>query len=318
MTLFAAAPARAAIPHSEITLFSDFGHDLVDGSEWRWTSDDEELDAYVENDTDADGRGRPEVRRRGQALVHVRSAPRHDAGPGVYRVPKQEPLFAPRLAGDGTSPPRYRLAGPRLPVPLVRGVRDPRARCRAGREGARAPGCSSSSAATREAPGRVRGDPDRDAAYAAARHGARGRCAGPPTTPGTPPASVPVRVNATAPVVGDTASSAPTPPRSPSSPTDARAPGRAHAISGSSSVTAGAGHPSRLARGRRRVGSPHPRPPSGLFVRRRDQPEGGQRPRGLARSGPDLGLGARRRLLFRQRGAGSYLGGWVGARAWRF
>ena len=37
-----AAPARAAIPYTEITLFSDFGHDVVDGSEWRWTSDDEE------------------------------------------------------------------------------------------------------------------------------------------------------------------------------------------------------------------------------------------------------------------------------------
>ena len=47
-TLFVAAPAQAAIPHSEITLFSDFGHDIVDGSEWRWTSDDEDLDVYVE------------------------------------------------------------------------------------------------------------------------------------------------------------------------------------------------------------------------------------------------------------------------------
>jgi hypothetical protein len=90
-TLFAAAPAQAAIPHSEITLFSDFGHDLVDGSEWRWTSDDEDLDAYVE-----DNRMTVEIGPKFDAEIkhwftHV-SPPGTQLEPGVYRVPNSYPL----------------------------------------------------------------------------------------------------------------------------------------------------------------------------------------------------------------------------------
>ena len=108
MTLFAAAPAQAAIPHSEITLFSDFGHDLVDGSEWRWTSDDEDLDAYVEDNTTLTVEVGPKFDAEIKHWFTFRSAARaRRSGPASTACPSRSRCTAPGWPVDGASPPRY-------------------------------------------------------------------------------------------------------------------------------------------------------------------------------------------------------------------
>ena len=185
---------------------------------------------------------------------------------GVYRVPNE------RSAVRGTGKPcmaitaTYRSLAPRLPVSLLRGVRGSRARCRAGREDAQRAWILFEQRCNSQGSGRVRGDPDRDAAYAAARDGARDRAlAG--LRRGHGARSAPVRVNATAAVVA-TGSSAPTRPRS-----RCGIDGCSGAGAGTCDVrvkyrTPAPGTHRALAGGRRRGGSPHPRAAAGLLVRR--------------------------------------------------
>jgi hypothetical protein len=92
LTLLVAGPARAATPYAEAAFFSDFGHPVGDGSEWRWTSDDQTIDAYVEGNrltVEASAKSDDRVKH----YFEFSSEPGTPFRRGVFRVPDSEPLF---------------------------------------------------------------------------------------------------------------------------------------------------------------------------------------------------------------------------------
>jgi hypothetical protein len=93
MALLVAAPAQAAIPYTEVTFFSDVGHSVGAGHEWRWTSDEEEMDAYVLGGNRLTVEVGPKFDAEVKHWFEFFSEPGTPFRTGVFRVPDSYPLF---------------------------------------------------------------------------------------------------------------------------------------------------------------------------------------------------------------------------------